>query len=184
VRAGDFIGRLVAALDAAHVPYMVTGSFASSEHGVPRSTNDIDIVIDPSREALDTFLTLLPPDAYYVDADVARDALRRRTMFNVIDMASSWKADLVVRKNRPFSIEEIRRRIPGMVDGTPCVISTREDTILSKLEWEKASGGSERQLDDVAGIIAVSGASLDRAYIDRWAAELGVAELWARVRGG
>ena len=126
-------------------------------------------MIDPGIDALDRFLAALSPSEYYVDPEVARTARRARGMFNVIDMASSWKADLVIRKDRPFSHEELRRRLAGEVMGVPCMLATREDVILSKLEWAHA-GGSERQLDDVAGIVATQGAALD------------VADLWARVR--
>lgn len=177
----DFLRRLVDSLDTAGIPYMVTGSFASTVHGVPRSTHDIDLVIDPTPAQLDAWLSGMSPDDYYVDADVARDALRRRTMFNVIDMSSSWKADLVIRKDRPYSHEELSRRLGGFVAGVACAIATPEDVILAKLEWAKASG-SQRQLDDVAGIVALQ-PGLDRAYVDRWAADLGVADLWASLRG-
>jgi hypothetical protein len=57
-------------------------------------------------------------------------------------------------------------------------VATAEDTILSKLEWAKKGGGSERQLTDVRGIVDVKGRDLDRAYIERWANDLGVLELW------
>ena len=48
----DVLGRVVARLDASGIPYMVTGSVASSHHGRPRTTHDVDIVIDPAPEAL------------------------------------------------------------------------------------------------------------------------------------
>jgi hypothetical protein len=181
VSPADFLRRLVEALEGASVPYMVVGSFASVAYGIPRSTQDVDVVIDPDRASLDRFLVAVPDTDYYLDPDVARDALRRRGMFNVIDLATSWKADLIVCKARPFSREELRRRVRGEIAGVPCMIATPEDTILAKLEWARASS-SERQLDDVRGIVATSGAALDRAYLDRWAADLGVADLWERLR--
>jgi hypothetical protein len=107
VSAADFLARLAALLEAAGIPYMVAGSFASTFHGVARATQDLDLVVDPTSAALDAFLASLDPDAYYVDPDTARDALRRRSLFNVIDMATAWKADLIIRKARPFSIEEL-----------------------------------------------------------------------------
>src|ERR1051325_9232364 len=111
--AGAFLARLTTKLDAAGVPHMVVGSFASSFHGVPRSSQDLDLVIDPDLAALRRFLADLPAQEYYADADTAFEALRRRGQFNVIDMATAWKADLIVRKNRPFSLEEMRRRTEG-----------------------------------------------------------------------
>jgi hypothetical protein len=80
---------------------MVVGSFASSFHGVPRSSQDLDLVIDPDAASLQKFLATLPAHWSYADADAALEALRRRGQFNVIDMASAWKADLIVRKARP-----------------------------------------------------------------------------------
>jgi hypothetical protein len=102
--AGAFLTRLTAKLADAGVPNMVVGSFASSYHGVPRSQG-LDLVIDPQAGSLHRFLADLPPEDYYADADAALDALRRRGQFNVIDMATAWKADLIVRKARRFSIE-------------------------------------------------------------------------------
>ena len=52
-------------------------------------------------DAGDLSLATLPAHWYYADAAI--EALRRRGQFNVIDMASAWKADLIVRKARPFS---------------------------------------------------------------------------------
>ena len=88
---------------------MVVGSFASSFHGVPRSSRDLDVVIDPDPTSLQRLLADLPAVEYYVDPETALDALKRRSQFNVIDIGTAWKADLIIRRARPFSIEEMRR---------------------------------------------------------------------------
>ncbi|KAB2900027.1 MAG: nucleotidyltransferase family protein [Kofleriaceae bacterium] len=172
---------LVAALEQAAVPYMVVGSFASSVYGRPRTTHDLDVVIDPTAASLDAFLGALDMDRFYVDADVARDALRRRTMFNVIDSTTGWKVDLVIRKQRPFSVEEFRRKQSGTILGVPVQLATAEDVVIAKLEWALA-GGSARQLDDVRGILAAHGDRLDLAYVTAWAETLGLADIWGRAR--
>ena len=180
---GHFLARLVAALDAAGIPHMVAGSFASTLHGVPRTTQDIDVVVDPTPSSLGVLLAGLPAPDYYVSSDAARDALARRAMFNVIDVATGWKADLIILKARPFSIEEFRRRVPTRMLDVDVFVATPEDTILTKLEWSNLSGGSERQLRDVAGILQVLGAVLDVGYIERWASKLGVEDAWRRMQG-
>jgi hypothetical protein len=174
------VTRLLTDLD---VPYMVAGSLASSVHGRPRTTHDADIVIDPTPEALDRLVAGLASADLYVDLAVAREALLARRQFNVIDAATAFKMDLIVRKDRPFSREEFARRQPAELAGVPVAVATAEDTILAKLEWAKNGGGSERQLADVAGILDVKGAELDREYIRRWAAALEVLDLWRRVSG-
>lgn len=174
---------IVALLDEIGIPHMVVGSFASSVHGEPRTTRDLDLVIDPRREQLDQLLAALDPVLYYVDPDVARDALRRRSMFNVIEIETAWKLDFVVRKERPFSMEELQRRSVARILGIDVATATAEDTIIAKLEWA-SEGGSDRQLEDVAGILRVCGVTLDLAYVERWTAELGLAELWTRAKEG
>ena len=178
----DTLAHAAALLTALGIPYMVAGSLASSVHGRPRTTHDADIVIDPSPEALDRLVAELGNSGFYVEADVARDALRRRRQFNAI-AATGFKLDLIVRKDRAFSREEFARRQPADLGGAPVALASAEDTILSKLEWAMKPGGSERQLADAAGIVAVQGDALDRTYIERWAETLGVSDLWARVSG-
>lgn len=113
----------------------------------------------------------------------ARDALRRRLQFNVVDARSAFKLDLIVRKERSFSREEFdRRRSVDLLPGVRVSLASAEDTILSKLEWAKNAGRSEKQIDDAAGVLAVS-RGLDRAYVERWAAELGVSDLWREISG-
>jgi hypothetical protein len=179
------LGALLAAigerLAAAGIPYMVTGSVASSFHGEPRATRDIDIVIEASPEALDSFVQGLAPDQFYVDLDAARSALADRSQFNVIETASGWKVDLMIRKERPFSIEEFARRRAAELLGTPTFVATAEDLVIAKLEWAKAAG-SERQLRDVAAILAVSGDAMDYPYMEGWVAALGLREGWSQVR--
>jgi len=184
--AGGFVseaplGRIIAALDAQGIPHMLAGSFASAHHGVPRTTHDIDLVIDPAPPALERFVRSLDPERFYVSVDAADEAWRRRGQFNVVDLESGWKIDLIVRKERSFSREEFRRRRPTKLFGTTVFVATAEDTVLAKLEWARL-GESERQLRDVVGILEMRGDQLDRPYVERWVRELGVEELWGRAR--
>jgi len=175
------LSQIAAILRDLAIPHMVVGSFASTFHGEPRTTRDLDVVIDPSAPQLEQLLERLDADRYYVDADVARDALARRTMFNVIEMATAWKLDFVIRKARPFSIEELARRQVVTMLGADVATATAEDTIIAKLEWAKASG-SDRQLEDVAGILRTRAGTLDVTYLERWIGELDLTDVWRRAR--
>jgi hypothetical protein len=175
---GELLTSIGEGLDAAGIRYMVTGSVASSFHGEPRATRDIDIVIDPTPEALEAFIRSLPAGHFYVDLEAARAALADRSQFNVIETASGWKVDLMIRKNRPFSVEEFGRRQPAELLGSPSFVASAEDVVIAKLEWAK-TGESERQLRDVAAILAVSGQRLDYPYIERWVSALGLGEAWS-----
>lgn len=167
----ELLAEIVRALDAAEIPHMVAGSLASTHHGEPRSTQDIDLVIDPSAASLATFVAGLDRDRFYVgDAD---GALERRDQFNVIDLTTGWKVDLIIRKDRAFSRSEFGRRQPVVIAGVRTAIASAEDTILAKLEWAKA-GGSERQRRDVTAILAIQRDTLDTTYLHQWAQALGL----------
>lgn len=178
---GGLVRRIVGLLDEASIPHMLVGSLASSFHGEPRQTRDIDIVIDPTPEALRRFVDLLPPDDFYADADAAIEALDRRTSFNLVEIRTGWKVDLLVRRDRPFSREELGRRIRVHLLDTDLDIATAEDTIIAKLEWA-TEGQSERQLRDVIAILEAQGDGLDEEYIGRWVRALGIEAAWARAR--
>lgn len=53
---GELLAEVVRGLDAASIPNLVAGSIASTYHGEPRTTQDIDLVIDPSEPALASFV--------------------------------------------------------------------------------------------------------------------------------
>jgi hypothetical protein len=181
VTFAELVAAALAYLDVAGIPYMVTGSIASTYYGEARATRDLDVVIDPTAAKLDRLVASLAGAGFYVDAEAARSALEDRTQFNAIGPDAS-KIDFIIRRNRPFSVEEFERRRPADLLGTPGWIATVEDMVVAKLEWAAATD-SERQLRDVAGMLAVGGGDIDRQYIVRWVDALGLRQAWRRVRG-
>jgi hypothetical protein len=173
---------IVTRLAAAGIPAMLVGSVAGIVHGHSRTTRDVDLVIAPSLDQLRAFVRALPVEDFYCDEDVAVDALHSISQFNVIDQNTGWKFDLLIRKPRAFSREEFARRRTVHAFGTDLDVATIEDTILAKLEWSAAGGGSQRQLDDVRELIRIGGAELDLAYIERWVDALGVRQAWYELR--
>jgi hypothetical protein len=180
----DALLKVTGVLEGLGIPHMVAGSVASSVHGRPRSTHDVDVVFDPTPAQLDALVQSLAEAGFHVDLERARDALRRRLQFNAIETRTAFKVDLIVRKDRAFSREELnRRQAVELGPGVSVTLATPEDTILSKLEWSMKAGRSEKQLEDAAGVLAIN-RGLDVAYIERWASELGVLELWQEIRSG
>ena len=165
------------ALERTGIPYMVTGSFVSSVHGVPRATQDIDVIVEPTRDQLLALMRILAEPVYDSDTEDALNALRHRSMFSVIDRRGIWKIDFIVRKERPFSKREFGRRRKIDILGLSLDAATPEDLLLAKLEWAKL-GESERQIRDAAGIIEIQGATLDVDYVKKWAAALDIEDQW------
>jgi len=170
----DSLQLVLSKLDQHEIHYMVTGSFAGNVHGVPRTTYDVDIVIETSQRSLEGFLQSLG-EGFYADPESAREARTNRTMFNLIHLETGFKIDLIVKKDRPFSQQEFSRREKISFLGQPCWFATAEDVILAKLEWAKGTK-SEKQFADAMNIAKVQGRRLDAGYLKKWARELGVQE--------
>jgi len=159
-------------LDQCQIPYMISGSFASNLHGLPRVTQDADVVIDPTQGALNTFLDSLAPD-FYVSREEALEAFQTKRIFNLIHLETGFKVDLIIKKRRQFSQVEFERRGKGRFLGTTRWFTSPEDVILIKLEWAKM-GDSERQFIDALNVARIQGEKLDRVYLKTWATKLGV----------
>jgi hypothetical protein len=163
------------------MPYMVTGSVASSAHGMPRSTRDLDIVIAPTREQLLALMRELPLSDYYADDQQALQALAQRSQFNIIDHATGWKVDFIIAEDSEYGHIALARRTIVDMAGSAMYTASAEDVLIAKLRWAKISG-SERQLQDASGIVSTQAEQLDVAYVGNWVRKLGLEVQWNVVR--
>jgi hypothetical protein len=171
-------------LDRLGVRYFLTGSAASSAHGIARASLDADLVAELEPVHVDALIACLA-DAYYVPVGTLRAAVIERRSFNLVHLASMFKVDVFVSRQRPYDMQAADRARPEVLDdavGAPRIpTATAEDTVLRKLEWFRRGGEvSERQWWDVIGVLKV-GRTLDREYLQAWAVQLGVADLLDRA---
>lgn len=168
------------------IRYHVGGSFASAVHGVPRQTMDADLVVELDQQTVAELAAHLR-NGFYVDADVARDAVSRGGSFNAIHLESGFKVDFFVKGPGEFDAVEFERsKLYEIVEDPPrsVFVKSAEDTILRKLQWYVTGGEvSERQWRDVLGMLMTVGESLDREYLFKWADRLGLGEVFGRALG-
>jgi hypothetical protein len=182
----DAFKRILEVLDLLEIPYQVVGSLASSMHGIPRTTMDIDLVVNLRAEQIEEFAAGLNAD-FYADPEMIQEALAHRRSFNLIHYASVFKFDIFPLLEDKYSQTQFGRRqfVETKLfgdDPIECAFATAEDTVLSKLRWYRAGGEtSERQWNDLRGILQISGNRLDLTYLNTWAPRLEVADLLERL---
>ena len=177
----EILKHVIVILNNAGIDYMVTGSIASSLQGEPRSTHDIDLVIVLPREAIPKLIAAFPPPDYYLSEESVLDAVRLKSMFNLLCLNDGEKVDFWMLTDEPFDQSRFPRRRVEMVADLTMNVSAPEDTLLAKLRWCKLSGGSEKQFTDALRVYEVQGDRLDIAYLNHWAIQLDVDDLWKRV---
>lgn len=176
--------RVTDELDRLGVRYIVCGSLASSVHGLPRATNDVDIVAVLTQEHVVPFAKALTP-GFFVDPDMIADAITHRSEFNVIELQTMFKIDIFVPLLDIVTRRELNRGQTVVLDETDNVslrFATAEDTIAHKLRWFKLGGGnSERQWLDAQGVLVVKKGTLDLEYLQETCELLEVSELLAKA---
>ena len=169
----DVLGDFTSRLDKIGVEYMLTGSMALAHYAMPRTTVDIDVVVNILPETVEQFIGEFQDD-YYIRVERARKAVAERKMFNLLNHQTILKIDCVILKKTEYEQNAFARRLRVNYAGDFEVwIISREDLILSKLNWAKRTK-SERQLLDVASILRNG---YDEDYVNLWAKKLGVEEL-------
>ncbi len=178
------LSRITAILEEQDIRYVLVGSFASSLHGMYRSTADIDLVADIKTEQIHSLFEALRND-FYVDEQVMHDAVAQRSSFNAIHFDSVFKVDFFIPNTDRFGGAELQRRQLRRIspDRDEAVyVATAEDTILAKLRWYRAGNEiSTNQWNDVVGILGTSLHTLDLHYLRTWAEELGLTDLLDRA---
>ncbi|MBI5682287.1 MAG: hypothetical protein HZC45_03825 [Deltaproteobacteria bacterium] len=177
----ELLIQLVRCLESLGIRYIVTGSMASMAYGEPRLTNDIDVVADIKAKHIKGLKNCFPENEFYLSEEAATEAIRRQHQFNIIHPASGLKIDVIIRKRNAFDDSRFNRlkRIPT-AENTEADFASPEDVIIKKMEFYK-EGESEKHLRDITGILKVSGDTLDYDYINKWANDLGLKEIWDAV---
>jgi hypothetical protein len=167
-------------LDELGVPYLIGGSLASSLWGIPRTTQDADLVVDLRPQHLEAFATQLA-STFYLSPERLRDAVRRRSSFNLLHLKTMIKVDLFLLKGDLSSLQEMTRRQAFPVPGSPEIflqVASPEDIVLQKLHWYRLGNGvSDQQWADVLGVLKVRRASLDLPYLREWAERRAIGDL-------
>lgn len=167
-------------LEELNVPYVIGGSLASTQHGLSRNTYDSDLIVQLDAHHVNKMVEMLK-DTFYIDADMAYRAIEHKNSFNIIHFETTFKVDLFIATDRPFDHAQIARRQShsiGKDSDRKFFVLSPEDTILAKLAWFRLGADtSERQWNDILGVLGVQKNNLDWSYINEMAISLQVSDL-------
>jgi hypothetical protein len=168
-------------LERLQLRYFITGSTVTIFYGEPRFTNDIDVVVALPESMVSAFCRQFPEEDFYVDEDAVLDAIRHKSQFNVIHPHSGLKIDVIIPAANAFNRSRFNRarRVRAGIDWEVWFTSP-EDAIIKKMEYFR-EGGSDKHLRDITGVLRTSGTDIDREYIERWAASLGLLDIWHAI---
>ncbi|MFN0108360.1 MAG: hypothetical protein ACKVZH_05850 [Blastocatellia bacterium] len=168
-------------LEKLGTPYLIGGSVASIVHGETRLTNDLDLVADLSENQIAAMVEALEAE-FYVDNQAIQRAIRERSSFNLIHLATMFKVDVFIHRRDEWAREQMRRSVSKSLlegdDSTMRQVSSAETMILQKLLWFRKGGEvSDRQWRDVLGMLKVQAERLDFDYLRQWAVALQISDL-------
>lgn len=181
MEAYELLRRTIEILEASGISYFLVGSMASSTYGHARLTLDVDLVVALPESMADVLCDAFPAPEFYVSRPAILQAIRSAQQFNVLQITTGLKVDFMLRRRDAWGNEQFRRRQrlsirPDMI----AWCASPEDIILGKMIYYQ-EGQHEKHLRDIAGMLSISGARIDRNYVTEWAATLGVRDIWARL---
>ena len=176
----DVLFKVLDVLEELKVTYIIGGSFASSTHGFSRATMDIDILAEIKREQSAELVARLGPE-FYADEQAIKLAIDAKRHFNLIHIETGFKVDVFIARPSGFDEKQLERRHLEVITSGPerkAYVATPEDTIVAKLNWYRLGNEvSDRQWQDVIGVIKVQSGRLDLIYLRQWANNLNVLDL-------
>jgi hypothetical protein len=177
----ELFAHVLTVLEDLEIRYAVVGSVASIFYSESRFTHDLDVVIDIDPAKVQALCAAFPENDFYVSQAAAEDAVRRKRQFNVIHPRSGHKIDFMIERSGTWGKMQLtRRRRVELYSGQHAYIAAPEDVILGKLLYYR-EGESPKHLRDICGMLQVSGHEIDRDDVAKWAAELGVSDIWQAI---
>ncbi len=178
--AEQIVYQVLDALDAAGVPFMLVGSFSSNFYGVPRSTRDVDFVVNLGNISPAEVARRLGPD-FQLDPQMSFETVTGTSRFIAVHSASAFKVEFFLLSDDPHDRERFARRRLESMPGHQTYVASPEDIIITKLRWSK-SGNRKKDVDDVRNVIRIQGNAIDWGYVEYWCGLHGTRDLLDRTR--
>lgn len=178
--AEEFVVRVVDALNALKIPYMLVGSFSSNYYGVPRSSQDADFVVQFGQQGPAALMARLKPEIQF-DPQMSFETVTGTWRHVAGTSGTRFKIEFFLAGDDPYDRERFSRRREVETLGRRVFISSPEDVVVTKLRWSQ-HGKRRKDMDDVKNVLAVQGDRLDWPYIVHWCDQHGTRDLLEQLR--
>ena len=177
----ELLKKTINFLNTSNIEYMLTGSMVSSIQGEPRSTHDIDIIINIKEENINKLFNFFLQPNFYLDKDSIIDAIKNNSMFNLINTKNGDKVDFWIYTDSEFDKSRFNRKYKHKFQDIEISISSPEDTIIAKLNWAKISGGSKKHIIDALRVYEVQSEIINNNYLLYWIKKMKLQKEWKEL---
>ncbi|MGN6369198.1 MAG: hypothetical protein ACTHN5_13135 [Phycisphaerae bacterium] len=171
---------VIQALNACNLPFMIVGSLSSNAYGIERSTKDADIVLQLGNLSLGMLLDKLPA-GFFLDPQIGFETITSTTRFRMRHAPCGFMIEFFELSNDPHDQLRFRSRLPTSYNGAPAFLPRPEDVIITKLRWAVAGKSREKDIGDVANVLAVQQGTLDLPYIRHWTDQHNTRDLFEKL---
>lgn len=179
--APEAVVKVTEALDAAAIPYMLTGSLSSNNYGRARSTADADFVIELKGGSIQKVFETLKPYVIF-DPQLRLESVTFTLRWVGVVVGSEFKIELFqVNRGDAHDSARFDRRLAANLFGRQIMIPTVEDVIVQKLRWYGRQKRT-KDLEDLKAVLAIQAGRVDLAYIRHWADAHGTRDIFEDLR--
>lgn len=150
---------LAAALDGLRIPWYVFGAQAALVWGRPRLTTDVDATVKLGSIRTDEVVGALATRGFSLGIEADQDFIRRTRVLPLRHDRSGLSLDLVLAGP---GLEDLflERAVAVEISGTPIPFISPEDLVVTKV-----LAGRAKDIEDVRGVLAERGASLNAGQV-------------------
>ena len=171
----DILKLITGYLNNGDIPYMIVGGITLAYHGLPRTTEDIDILIFLERSKIKDFIKFLKANDFEVDEEDIESAFSEESHFTIFDDRSVFRID-VKGVYDDLDKDSFSRRKKIKFRNLRFYVNTAEDAIVAKLVF-----GSPRDLDDAKGIFERQKGNLDLNYLKKQCRKFNILDIFERI---
>lgn len=158
----NLLGKIAQAFDRHRIPYMIIGGQAVLQYGRPRLTEDIDVTLGVDSSSLPVVLKAVKEISLNPRVQDVNGMVIRTNVLPLVERESGVKVDCIF-SFIPYERQAIERANRIIVAGQTVRMATIEDVVIHKMIASRP-----RDIEDIVGILNISGANIDRKYLFRW----------------